>query len=238
MTLPAISMQVLALAREARARRARPSRWRRPCRGRSAPGCGPARPAPRRTGVRSPDPWLRAAARARRRWCSTCSRMASAWRVDHLGQRAGLALGLGQHHRDRRLQRVGQVADVGALALDDLLVVGHQGVQLVGQGRQLGRIVGRDRRSALPWRTSATSRRRANSGCRPTRTWMNTAAIRPGAQQHQGDGGGRRRSRATSRSTGRAVLGGHEDHRRGAARQLGHAWPRPAAARSAGPAVS
>ncbi len=45
---------------------------------------------------------------------------------DDLGQRAGRWLGLGDHHRDRGLQRMGQVADVGALALDGLLVVGHQ----------------------------------------------------------------------------------------------------------------
>ena len=60
---------------------------------------------------------------------------------DHLGQRAWMSLGLGQHDRKRRLQRVGQVADMGALALDHLLVVGDQGVQLRRQGLDLGRIV-------------------------------------------------------------------------------------------------
>lgn len=57
---------------------------------------------------------------------------------DDLGQVARLALGLGQHHRHRGLQGVGQIADMRALTLDDLLVLIEQGVQLAGQGTEFG----------------------------------------------------------------------------------------------------
>ena len=144
------------------------------------------------TGVRSRRPWERAAARARRRWWSTCSRMASAWRVTTSASGAGLALGLGQHHRQRRLQRMGQIADVGALALHHLLVVGHQGVELLGQGLELGRDSRRP--AARPCRCAPRPPRAAGrtAAARPTRTWMNTASTRPEAQDHQGAGGHRR----------------------------------------------
>ena len=59
---------------------------------------------------------------------------------DDLGQRTRALGGLGNHHRDRGLERVRQVADVGPLALDHLLVVLHQGVQFLRQRLQFGRI--------------------------------------------------------------------------------------------------
>ena len=62
---------------------------------------------------------------------------------DQLGQGSRIGGGLGQHHRKRGLERVGEVADVGPLAVDHLLVMGHQGVQLVGEGLELGRIATR-----------------------------------------------------------------------------------------------
>src|SRR5262249_30135885 len=47
----------------------------------------------------------------------------------HVGKRPGPLPGLGEHHRDRRLERVRQVADMRALALHDLLIVGYERVQ-------------------------------------------------------------------------------------------------------------
>ncbi len=59
----------------------------------------------------------------------------------HLGQRAGCGLRLRQHDRDGRLQRMGEVADMGPLTLDHLLVVVQEGVQFAGEGLDFGRIV-------------------------------------------------------------------------------------------------
>jgi hypothetical protein len=60
--------------------------------------------------------------------------------ADQFGQRARALAGLGEHHRDRGLQGVRQIADVGALAFDDLLVVFDKGVELLGQRHDLAGI--------------------------------------------------------------------------------------------------
>ncbi len=62
----------------------------------------------------------------------------------HVGQNARRRPRLGQHDGQRRLQRMGQIADVGALALDRLLVVRQQAVDLFGQGLDFQRITALD----------------------------------------------------------------------------------------------
>ena len=59
---------------------------------------------------------------------------------DERRQRAGLLRGLGQHHRQRGLQGVGEVADMGPGTLDHFPVVHDQRVDLAYQGRELPRI--------------------------------------------------------------------------------------------------
>ena len=59
--------------------------------------------------------------------------------LQHLDRRADRAAGGGlvHHHRQRRLQRVREIADMGARALDDLLVGFDQRVGLARERRDL-----------------------------------------------------------------------------------------------------
>ena len=78
----------------------------------------------------------------------------------HLGGERIVAVrgGLVHHHRERRLQRMREIADMGARALDDLAVGVDQRVGLARQRRDLDREVaveplrraGADRREAWP----------------------------------------------------------------------------------------
>ncbi len=136
---------------------------------------------------------------------------------DQLGQGPGRAGRLGQHHRERRLQGMGQVADVGALALDDLLVVGDEGVQLQGQGLQLGRIAARHPLGAAlahlhDLAPEVEQRLQADAHLQDHRGDQQRAG------QHQ-KGCGAQGEVAHVPIHGRAVLADHEHHRRLAPRQ-------------------
>ena len=144
---------------------------------------------------------------------------------DHVGERARLAPGLGQHHRQRRLQRMGEVADVGALALDDLLVVRHQRVEFVGQGLQLDRIAAHQPLGpalAHVGHLAAQGEQRLQAHPDLEQHGGDQAA----AEQDQGDG--RRGGEAPGVGVDRtAVLGGDEDHRRRTPRQAAEHGHRP-----------
>ncbi len=133
--------------------------------------------------------------------------------ADHqVGQGAGRVGGFRQHHRERRLQGMGQVADVGALAIDDFLVVGDQGVELLGQGLQLGRIAAGDAlglaRAHLHHLAAQVEQRfQAHPHLQDHRQDQEPAG-------HHQEGGGADGEVAHVAVHRRAVLGGHEDHRR------------------------
>src|SRR5690606_39128408 len=67
--------------------------------------------------------------------------------ADQLGERALAAARFVGQHAERRLEAVGEIADVGARALDQGLVVVEEGVQLPGQRLDLGREVALEARA-------------------------------------------------------------------------------------------
>ncbi|WP_308237888.1 hypothetical protein [Phenylobacterium sp. J426] len=149
---------------------------------------------------------------------------------DHLGQRTGTLGGFGQHHRDRRLQRMRQVAHVRALALHRLLVMAHQGVQFVGQGLEFGGIVGAQL-LGLAAAHVAYLALQPEDGAQADAHLDHDGADQSGAEQGERRCGGRHEVAhvAVHRPP---VLGGHEDHRLlvavegGPARQHAHPLPR------------
>ena len=86
------------------------------------------------------------------RMMSVCSRTFAASGSSRVGRR------LVHHHRQRRLERMREIADVGARARDDLTIGLDQRVGLARERRDLDREValeplggtGADRRKALP----------------------------------------------------------------------------------------
>ena len=90
------------------------------------------------TSVIEPTTVRRAASRARSRWRATWSRMMSACSSTLLANGIARARrGLVHHHRQRRLQRMREIADMGARALDDFLVGVDQRVGLARERRDL-----------------------------------------------------------------------------------------------------
>ena len=96
-----------------------------------------------------------------------------------LGERAVAAARLVDQHAERRLQAVGEVADVGARALDQRLVVIEQRVELGRERLDLGGEVALEARASRRrgWPPSAGPMRR--SGSRPKRTCTSTAPSTP-----------------------------------------------------------
>ena len=141
--------------------------------------CAAGRPAPAqpRCARRSPrrSPW-RARATDGGRPAGASARSGAAVSV---ASAAVATAGLVGQHRDRRLQAVRQIADMGARPLDHRLVVVEQRVELVGERPDLLGIVARP--AAWPARSgsSARPRRMRRSGSRPKRTWISTAATTP-----------------------------------------------------------
>ena len=64
--------------------------------------------------------------------------MEKTWLLDAVGQRARLGIGFRRQHRQRRLEEMRQVGDMGAGAAHHFLAVLDQGVELAGQRRDLG----------------------------------------------------------------------------------------------------
>ena len=123
------------------------------------------------TSVTVPTTVSRAASRARSRWRATWSRMMAACSSTLLASGSLRARrSLVDHHRQRRLQRMRQIADMGARALDDLLV----GVdQLIGLARKRRDLFGECASQPLgvPARIAARLSVMRLSGASPKRTW-------------------------------------------------------------------
>ena len=138
---------------------------------------------------------------------------------DDIGQRPRARGGLAEDDAERGLQAMGEVADVGALALDHLLVVGDQGVEFAGQGFELHRPGSRQPlgdAGAHGGDLAAQGEERLQADAHLDDHRGDEA----GAQKHKGhgDGGGEGARVAIERG---AVLGGDEHQRTGDARQAG-----------------
>ena len=129
----------------------------------------------------------RAAMRARSRWRATWSRMISVCSRTLAASGSSRAGGLVDHHRERRLQRVREIADMGARALDDLAIGVDQRVGLARERRDL------DREGALePFGGAGADGGRPSemrlSGARPKRTWKVVVSSSTIAERPEGDG--------------------------------------------------
>ena len=135
-----------------------------------------------------------------------------------VGQLAGLERGLRQHDRDRRLEGVRQIADMGALSLDHILVMSDQGVQLGGQRFELGGVLALDPLDLAlahigDFAAQSEQRLQANPDL------DDHGGQDAGAHDHQRPGGQRGETPRLAIDR-RPVLGRHQDHRRRPAAQL------------------
>ncbi len=155
--------QVLASHPGNRGRRGSASRSPRPCPGRSAPGCTASSSITGSTRVRSPKVCERAAARA----AADGARHGSSWPRPGASttSASGPPAAAGPRSTSPRSGSSGRGPGCrrGALALDHVLIVGHQGVR-ARSARGSSSVGTSPRPSARPCRarTSATSRRSAN----------------------------------------------------------------------------
>ena len=110
-----------------------------------------------------------------------CSLTLAAKRVVAAGRR------LVDDDRQRRLERMGEVADMGAGALDDLAVGLEQRVGLARQRRDLDRKVALQPLGACPrgWRRAISEMRL--SGARPKRTWNIVMKISTERERAEGE---------------------------------------------------
>ncbi len=122
------------------------------------------------TSIRVPMTVERAASRARSSWRATWSRMMSVCSRTFVRERI-VAAGcrLVDHDRERRFERMREIADMGARALDDFAVGVDQRVGLARQRRDLDREFAFSR-SARPERMAARLSEMRLSGASPKRT--------------------------------------------------------------------
>ncbi len=107
---------------------------------------------------------------------------------------------------------MGQVADVGALAVQHFLVMGDQGVEFLGQGRQLGRIGALDPLGQALAHVGHLAPQ-GEQRLQPHPHLDDHRRHQPGAQGHQGEGDAQGEV-ARIPLQRRPVLGDQEDDRR------------------------
>ena len=89
--------------------------------------------------------------------------------LNFLGERPRRGVGLVDDDAERRLQRMGEIADLRARAFENVAIGADQQIELFGERRDFAR-VGAMMRSRSPRRIDASSRCNCRSGRRPKRT--------------------------------------------------------------------
>ena len=121
-------------------------------------------------------------AAARLSWCSMMPRMRSISAPSVPAPATARSAGCA-HHRERRLQTVGEIAERVAIARDALALTDEQRVEIRRRPRELARIAAAEL-SLRPSSTSSISRSRRRTGAS---TQRNSAARRQQQRQHEAD---------------------------------------------------